>query len=229
MTDFSEKNILAIDTSTRNLKLAMRFGGDRLVKSEEVVEQSHGRIIFKRIDNLLQSSALNRNQIEAVVVSIGPGSFTGLRIGLAVAKGLAVGLSIPVVGVSLFELAAFRYRNTEEPITVLTPFRRDEFVSLTINQGRFDLGQAEVVRIEEIIRMKGENRMIGMGFDARVQFSQVGALPALETVEFDGADLLYVGVGKLEDEPLPHISTLEPLYLGKSQAEIRFEQRQAGS
>jgi len=229
MIDFSEKNILAIDTSTRNLKLAMRFGGDRLVKSEEVVEQSHGRIIFKKIDNLLQSSALDRNQIEAVVVSIGPGSFTGLRIGLAVAKGLAVGLSIPVVGVNLFELAAFRYRNADEPIMVLTPFRRDEFVSLVINRGRFDLDHAEVVRLEDILRMKGEHRLIGVGFDARVQFSQVGTLPALETVEFDGADLLYMGVGKFEEEPLPNISTLEPLYLGKSQAEIRFEQRQAGS
>ena len=226
MTDFSEKNILAIDTSTRNLKLAMRFGGDRLVKSEEVVEQSHGRVIFNKIDNLLSSSALNRNQIDAVVVSIGPGSFTGLRIGLAVAKGLAVGLSIPVVGVSLFELAAFRYRDVSDPLTVLTPFRRDEFVSLTINRGDFDLQQAMVVRVEDVVRMKDESRLVGIGFDAAVQFSQVGALPALETMEFDASDLLYIGADKLENEPIPDLSGLEPLYLGKSQAEIRFEQRQ---
>ena len=98
---------------------------------------------------------------------------------------------------------------------MLTPFRRDEFVSLTISNGDFDLNQATVIRVEEIVRMKDDTRLVGVGFDARVQFSQVGSLPKLETVEFDAADLLYIGADKFEDDFAPKLSELEPLYLGK--------------
>ena len=65
-----------------------------------------------------------RDKIEGLVVCAGPGSFTGLRIGLAVAKGIATALEIPIAAVSLFEIAAAKLEAGGEIVQVLVPFKR---------------------------------------------------------------------------------------------------------
>src|SRR5574341_1324197 len=106
--DYSSKNILAIDCATSEMKLGLKFGGDRLVKSAVAAEQSHSAQIIKGIAALMASAKCKVTELDAIVVATGPGSFTGLRIGLACAKGMAVALNIPVVGVSLFEVAGYK-------------------------------------------------------------------------------------------------------------------------
>ena len=106
MTDSTMQNILAIDTATHNLHLGLQYGGDRLIKSTNPLAKSHGQVIFKKIEELFESADLTPSDLHAIVVSIGPGSFTGLRIGLAAAKGIAVAAELPILGVQLFDLAA---------------------------------------------------------------------------------------------------------------------------
>jgi len=111
MNDFNPQSVLAIDSSTHILKLALSFGDDRLVQISEEVEKSHGQIIVKKINELFQSAGLNKSMLRAIVVATGPGSFTGLRIGLATAKGIATALNIPVAGVGVFEVAVYKLRD----------------------------------------------------------------------------------------------------------------------
>ena len=225
MNDYTDQNILAIDTSTRRLKLAIRFRGDRLVQSDEVVEHSHGKVIMRKIGNLLESASLSRRDIQALAVSVGPGSFTGLRIGLAVAKGMAVGLDIPVVGVSVFELAAYHFRNATAPVPVLVPFKRGEYFLGTVENGRCELSAVEVVTESELSQQLTSGRVAAVGFDLDRDMVPSGGGPRLEALQFDAAQLLYVGDGKLARGETDDLAALEPLYLRKSQAEIRFEQR----
>ena len=217
-------NLLAIETSSTHLKLALSFGGDRLVKSDEEIERSHGQIIVRKIGNLLASAGITQTDIQGLIVSTGPGSFTGLRIGLAAAKGMAVGLNIPIVGVSLFEVAAWRLRSEPEPVLVATQVRRDELLIGSVSNGKFDLASVMAVPLTSLRRFAGHTPVIGLGPAAR-NLEAIQPIGGRAELEIDPADLLYVGRAKFEAGETAELASLEPLYIQKSQAEIRFEQR----
>ncbi|MFQ6009354.1 MAG: tRNA (adenosine(37)-N6)-threonylcarbamoyltransferase complex dimerization subunit type 1 TsaB, partial [Candidatus Zixiibacteriota bacterium] len=165
MTGTNYENILAIDTSTRWLKLALSFGADRLVKSQEKIEKSHGQFIVKKIGELFQSSGLKVDQLNAIVICTGPGSFTGLRIGLAVAKGMAVALSIPVAGVNLFTVAAYKLSSFDGKVHVIIPLNRDECFNAVVENGSYCKQSLSIVAYENLISRVGHHRVAGIGID----------------------------------------------------------------
>ena len=93
--------ILALDTATRHPTLAL-VGADEAVVGERQwqSEHRHGEQLLQRLDELLAAAGAIPSDLSGVIVAIGPGSFTGLRIGLATAKTIAYSLAIPIVGVS---------------------------------------------------------------------------------------------------------------------------------
>jgi len=92
-------NLLAIETSTDRLSIAVSAGG-RLHETTSVVGQRHAELTLDAIESLLAAVGLDRGDLEGIAFGAGPGSFTGLRIACGVAQGLALGLEIPVLGVS---------------------------------------------------------------------------------------------------------------------------------
>ncbi len=224
MIDYSEKNILGIDTSTNRLNLGLRFGGDRMVKSTEVLEQSHGQVIIKKIGELFESAGMDKGALEAIVVATGPGSFTGLRIGIAAGKGMAIAMGIPIVGVNLFEIAAFRLRNRTSEITVAIPLKKDEFFMTTLNRGTYDHEGIAVVKARDLAHRVEQGPVVVYGVDVAAQM-QVTGTNLSSDIGYDAGDLIYLGTQKLTQGQIEDIVTLEPLYLQKSQAEINFELR----
>ena len=225
MSEHQYRNTLAIDTATMHLRLALSFGGDRQVKSDNLMERSHGQVLIKKIDELFQSAGLDQQALEALVVCLGPGSFTGLRIGLAGAKGLAVALGIPIVGVHLFDLAAYKLRSFSEPVVLLLPHRRDEFFIATIEQGvcnLTDIGTISASTVQEAVSGK-KVRLIG--FNEDLFPLEPDAMTMVQVLEYDATDLLHLGLKRLIGEGPDDIASLEPMYLQSSQAEIRFEER----
>ena len=225
MKDFSESNILAIDSSSRNLKLGLSYGGDRLVQSDESVGQEHGQVIVKKISELFQSAGISKDDLEAICVCTGPGSFTGLRIGLSAAKGMAVALGVDVVGVSLFEVAAFKLRAENDPVSVIIPLKRDEFFVGEVSGGEFVSDEIRVVTEQGLADAVGQNAVAGFQFSLSERFPQVENPDLSSDVEYNAGDLIYLGRDRLSRGLIGDLSELEPLYVQKSQAEIRFEQR----
>jgi len=226
MTKEAPKNVLAIDSSTSILRLGLQFQSDRMVKSSEQVEQSHGQMIIRKIQNLLESAALTIDLVDAIVVCIGPGSFTGLRIGLAAAKGIAVANEIPVVGVSLFEIAARKLSRREIPVTVLVPFIRNEYFYCRLSGGEFEPSEIATVSLADIPKMMAEGPVATIGVVSAEGIPVTGNGHKLEPIKYDSADLLQLGLTRLAVGPPADLAQLEPLYLMKSQAEIKFEKRQ---
>lgn len=99
--------MLALDTATRTPTLALVGAhGDVVDERQWQSEHRHGEQLLARLDDLLSSAGATPSELTAVTVGIGPGSFTGLRIGLATAKTIANSLGVPIVGVSTTQALA---------------------------------------------------------------------------------------------------------------------------
>ncbi len=224
MTNLSYQHVLAIDTSTSVLRLALRFGSDRVVKLNEDIGASHGQMLIRKIQDLLNGAGIQTRQLGALVICTGPGSFTGLRIGLAAAKGIAEALDIPIVGVSLFDIAALKLKGVAGEVCVVVPFKRDECFAATVQNGRFDSEHIEAVPIGKIGAFVKDRQVTSVGIKLPPEIlSSKSTVPP--GIEYDAADLLQVGMVRLEAGDLDDISQLQPLYVQKSQAELRYEQR----
>lgn len=100
--------LLAIDTADRTAGVALAVEGAVVAEHVEGSAARHSARLFDLIDGVLAGAGATRSDLCAVGVTRGPGSFTGLRVGIATAKGLAYALGIPVVGVSSLEALACR-------------------------------------------------------------------------------------------------------------------------
>jgi tRNA threonylcarbamoyl adenosine modification protein YeaZ len=98
--------VLGIDTATRHASIGICEDNEILVEKTERQVASHAALILPLVDTVLREARLDVDQLDAVAVSAGPGSFTGLRIGLSVAKGLACATAARLVGVSTLEALA---------------------------------------------------------------------------------------------------------------------------
>lgn len=91
--------ILNIETSTEVCSVSLAKDGETLFLKESTEGLNHSQLLTVFIEELFESADFDKKQLDAVAVSKGPGSYTGLRIGVSVAKGLCYGLNIPLIGV----------------------------------------------------------------------------------------------------------------------------------
>lgn len=98
--------ILAIDTATRLMSLALHDGSTLLAEQSWVAGNRHNTALAPAIDHMLAGQRVAPTDLTALAVSVGPGSYTGLRIGVALAKGMAAARRLPLVGVSTLDTLA---------------------------------------------------------------------------------------------------------------------------
>ena len=99
-------NILALDTSTEACSVALLYQG-KYYQSSEVCPRGHATKILPMVDQILGNAGIKLNQLDALAVGRGPGSFTGIRCSITFAKMMRISLSIPIYGYTKFELANF--------------------------------------------------------------------------------------------------------------------------
>jgi tRNA threonylcarbamoyladenosine biosynthesis protein TsaB len=105
--------ILAVDTATENCSVALKVGSDVIARCE-FAPREHTIKILPMVDAVLAEAGIRLNQLDALAFGRGPGSFTGVRIGVGIAQGLAFGADLPVIGIStLAALAQGQYRATQ--------------------------------------------------------------------------------------------------------------------
>ncbi|NAX19877.1 tRNA (adenosine(37)-N6)-threonylcarbamoyltransferase complex dimerization subunit type 1 TsaB [Vibrio sp. V39_P1S14PM300] len=102
--------ILALDTATENCSVALLVG-DQLYVRSEVAPRDHTKKILPMVDEVLKEAGLTLHELDALAFGRGPGSFTGVRIGIGIAQGLAFGADLPMIGIStLAAMAQGSYR-----------------------------------------------------------------------------------------------------------------------
>ncbi|MCD9461771.1 tRNA (adenosine(37)-N6)-threonylcarbamoyltransferase complex dimerization subunit type 1 TsaB [Photobacterium phosphoreum] len=113
--------ILAVDTATENCSVALMIGDD-VISRCEYAPREHTTKILPMIDAVLADAGIKLKQLDALAYGRGPGSFTGVRIGIGIAQGLAFGANLPMIGVSTLAAMAqgsFRLHQAEHVLTAI--------------------------------------------------------------------------------------------------------------
>ncbi len=118
-TSSNYARILAIDTATRVQAVALLDGNQLCEHRVQRVAYNHGSSLLENVDGLLGNSSLELGDVDLFAVGIGPGSFTGLRVGLATAKALSRAVERPIVGVSSLAALAYGPARTCPAATIL--------------------------------------------------------------------------------------------------------------
>lgn len=148
--------ILNIETSNEPCSVALTAEGMILYHREIMDGRNHAKYLSDFIKGALDFAAEKEIRVEAVAVSMGPGSYTGLRIGLSEAKGLAYGLDVPMIGISTLELLATRVMFSTDSIdddSIFVPMidaRRME-----VYTGAYDFGLVEMMKPGPLILEPG--------------------------------------------------------------------------
>ena len=218
--------ILAVDTSTEACSVALQIGDKTIAKFADE-PRSHSRLLMPMVQQVLSEAEIRVNQLDAIGVSIGPGSFTGLRIGFAAVQGMAYGADIPVAPVSTLALMVATYGRQENPqsgeIMALLDARMSEF-----NVGRYQLGDNkqivgletdQLMTAEQVVELlKGNNFSVIIGdagnlFELAPQFAK-----RFTQIYPNAVDILPVAQQQLSDGLAVNIETVDLVYLRGTKA-----------
>jgi len=103
------QNVIVFDTSDQYIAVALYRGKQEIKATIEYMNRGQAERLMSSLNELLEGSSLNWSDVEKIGVCTGPGNFTGIRISVSAARGLALGLKIPAIGVTSFETTLYGY------------------------------------------------------------------------------------------------------------------------
>lgn len=213
--------ILCIETATEVCSVAISVDGVSVQYRETSDQNSHSERLTVIIVELLKACSLTVSDLDAVAVSMGPGSYTGLRIGTSTAKGFCYGLGIPLIAISTLEaIANGAKQSLPENQGVFIPMidaRRMEVYTATYahDLSLLDEVQAKIVDEEFVKSLSSETSMIFCGNGVEKCKSLLQNLPhaifaeGISSARFM-ADLVYE---KFKKEQFEDVAYFEPFYL----------------
>ena len=162
--------ILSIETSTSICSVAIHEQGELLALAEIKEPGAHAEKLLLLVDEVFEKAGLSFADLDAVAVSQGPGSYTGLRIGVSTAKGIAYALEIPLIGINTLQaMAASQPVAPGDYVVAVLDARRKEVYTQTFGDSLQELSSIEAVVLEEgvfaSILEKGRVYFVGDGVE----------------------------------------------------------------
>lgn len=222
--------ILAIDTASNIGTVALYDDIKGMIAEINLnAKRNHSVIIMEAINSLFTLSEISKEMVDKIVVSIGPGSFTGIRIGVGLAKGLAYALKKPIAGINELDIVANMYSG-EKPIIAMLDARKERVFYGTYNVEKGMIvsnNDYNVLELSEVLKMiKHETVFVGEGaiIYKEIIKERVGkkAIFINNALNLTRASVL----AELGKQKVDNIFTLEPYYLVKSQAERELQKRE---
>ncbi len=219
-------NILAIDTTAELASLAVRSNRQLVYEAGISSPDGHAHVIFAAIRDALAGASLDLNQIDCFACANGPGSFTGVRVGLSAVKGLAEALSRPAAGISNLRAMAV-FGNGERRAVVLDARRGQVFASVYDRQ--LECLEAEAVLTFDawIEQLSGDYEFItsaGSMFGDLLATSRFSAAKRIEVPRQLAAAIAFCAELDGERGRWTDPATLDANYVRQSDAELLWRQ-----
>tara|TARA_B100000900_G_scaffold305249_1_gene263907 strand:+ start:7099 stop:7770 length:672 start_codon:yes stop_codon:yes gene_type:complete len=211
--------ILCLETATKSCSVALAKDGDLLHFKEEVSEKySHSEQLTPFIESLLQEQGIVLADLDAIAVSKGPGSYTGLRIGVSTAKGLCYSLEKPLIGISTLEAMASGMKK-KYPNKVYCPMidarRMEVYTAFFQAEKQLTDIEAHIVETDSFSKMllKYEVLFFGDGAD-KCQGLITNANATFITDIYPSAkDMVAVAENAFVQQQFENVAYFEPYYL----------------
>lgn len=222
--------ILAIDTSNSTMGVALIDGQRVLGEYISNVKKNHSIRLMPAVEQLCKHCDIKPNEIEKVVVAKGPGSYTGIRIGVTVAKTLAWTLQIPLVGISSLEALAANVKNEDKYIVPIFDARRGQVYTglYEVNNGTLqNVKEDRIIMLEDwLVALQSlQKKVIFIGNDVALHMEKIKdileekvlvAFPTLHNPR--PSELAFLGADKESED----VHAFVPNYIRLAEAEANW-------
>ncbi len=223
--------ILALDSSTRIGSVALAEAEQLIAQTELDVDVTHTEKLLPAVEEILKKTGWELENIEGFAVAIGPGSFTGLRVGLATMKGFALSHNRPLVGISSLEALAMNGVMSDIPVAALLDAKRGEVYAAVY---QFERGIIKEILFKEqaikpeflshFLKKLGPSWLIGDGALAYREFFEKNLkgqtfFPPHSMMRLQSKWIAWLALPKLQKGEGKNWASLTPNYLRLSDAE----------
>ena len=211
----SEK-ILMIETSTECCSVALADGTQILASRVNETPRQHAAQLVPYVQEVLNESGVPADRLDAVAVSEGPGSYTGLRVGVSTAKGICFGAGLPLIGIDTLEILARQAEGHPDRIIAMLDARRMEVYAAPFDRAGNKLGETQAVILDAASYQEaleaGTVLFIGTGaakFQAVCQHPNARFQPCFPLA----AAMVRPALAALQKKEFNDVAYFEPFYL----------------
>ena len=209
--------ILNIDTAVESASVCLAIEAKPIQFAINSEQKDHASWLHPVIQNLISNTDLNLQDIEAIAITIGPGSYTGLRVGLATAKGLCFALNIPLIAINTLELIADSIIDTEADfICPLIDARRMEVYMAVYNKQKQEIIKPCAMIIEpdsfNSLFAMGTILFCGNGSD-KIKNIIVHQNAIFNNTNAKANDMVYISEKKFVEKKFTDVTYCKPLYI----------------
>jgi tRNA threonylcarbamoyladenosine biosynthesis protein TsaB len=227
--------ILAFETSAKAASVALHDGAKLLAESYQNTGLTHSQTLMVMAEDMLKQCGYTAKDVTHVAVAAGPGSFTGVRIGVAAAKGLAWGLQVPCCGVSTLEAMAKNMGIYAGIVCAVMDARRNQVYNalFRVENGNFSrITEDRAISLAdlgaELSQMEGEAYLVGDGsLVAKAALGDRVIAPAEHRMHQRAAGVAMVAAEMIAAGAICDAESMQPNYLRLSQAEREKLERQS--
>ncbi|BDU50790.1 tRNA (adenosine(37)-N6)-threonylcarbamoyltransferase complex dimerization subunit type 1 TsaB [Haliovirga abyssi] len=222
--------ILGIDTSTKISSVALYDSENGIISKLDLeVKFNHSDSLLKGIDTLFEFSKLKISDVDRVAVGIGPGSFTGVRVGIGTAKGIAFAIDKEIIGINSLEILANGISDSSDLIIPMIDARKERVYYGVYKYVDSKLKVVEQIRdgkVLDILEKYKDSKKILTG-DGSINYRELILENGIKNIKFNKISRSKIDAGVLceiaEKKEDDNIYLLEPEYISKSQAERQKE------
>jgi len=209
--------ILNIETSTKNCSVAITKFGE-IVAVQELAEQdfSHAEKLHVFIDELIRKTGISYNDLVAIALSVGPGSYTGLRIGTSAAKGFCFALDIPLIAIESLYILAKQIAIDQGIIIPLLDARRMEVYTAIFDKNYNKISETKALIIDEnsFDTITQKAYFIGDGVEkCKVVLQRENFVFLDEVVYLSSKEMCAISFEKFQQQKFENLAYFEPFYL----------------
>lgn len=219
--------VLGIDTSTKSSSIALIDGENTLFEYTLTGLVSHSEKIIDMLDEAFEKFEFKLKDVDLIAVGVGPGSFTGIRIGLTIAKVMAQSLEKDIVGVSSLKALSIREYGF---VMSLADAKRDRvYVSIVENTENFKtILEDSMLDIEDVIEIsKDYENLILTGVDSKLFYDRFKNARLARNLQLSAREIAILGLVKFKKMGSDNFYKLVPNYLKLSQAEKQYEDKKS--